>query len=81
MRFKVTLKPNAKQEKVEAISATELRVHVKAPPVEGRANAALCELLAEHFGVRKAEVELVGGYTGRHKWVEVRGVTLPPVKR
>jgi len=44
-----------------------LRVKVAAPPVEGKANAALREVLAKHFGVAKSQVVLAKGSTSRVK--------------
>ena len=40
---------------------------MKAPPVDGKANAAVIELIAAHFGVRKAQVTLKSGASGRLK--------------
>jgi uncharacterized protein (TIGR00251 family) len=45
--------------------------HVKAPPVDGKANAALVALLAEHFGLRKAQVNIRSGSGGRLKLVQL----------
>ena len=45
---------------------------VTEPPEDGRANAALIELLAEHFDVPKRALRIVRGHTGRQKVVEVR---------
>ena len=50
-----------------------LRVAVKAPPEDGKANAAVAALLAETFDVAKAAVSVVAGATDRRKLVEIRG--------
>ena len=44
-----------------------LRVKVAAPPVEGKANVALREVLAKHFGLAKSQVVLAKGSTSRVK--------------
>lgn len=44
---------------------------LKAPPVDGRANAELTALVAEHFGCRKAAVSIKSGASGRIKLVRV----------
>ena len=44
-----------------------MRVKVAAPPVEGKANAALREVLAKQFGVAKSQVVLAKGSTSRVK--------------
>ena len=53
-----------------------LKVAVQAPAVEGRANTALIEFLADKFGVPKSYVELVSGELSRSKLFLVRGVSL-----
>jgi uncharacterized protein len=44
---------------------------VKAPPVDGKANAAVIALIAAHFGVRKAQVSIKSGAAGRLKLVQI----------
>lgn len=66
--------PNAKQNKIVA-EANRLKVYLTAPPVEGKANKALVEFLAEHFGVKKKQVRIVRGERGRDKVVEVNRKT------
>jgi len=53
-----------------------LKIAVQAPAVEGRANSALVEFLADKFGVAKSHVELVSGELSRSKVFLVRGVRL-----
>lgn len=50
-----------------------LKARVAAPPAEGAANAALCELIAKHLGVPKSAVAIERGTASRHKMVRVRG--------
>jgi len=49
-------------------------VRVTAPPVDGKANAALCRLIAERVGVPRRAVEVVRGQSARDKVVRVDGV-------
>jgi hypothetical protein len=53
-----------------------VKIAVQAPAVEGRANSALIEFLAEKFGVPRSYVELVSGESSRSKVLLIRGVTL-----
>ena len=53
-----------------------LKIAVQAPAVEGRANSALIEFLADKFGVAKSYVELVSGELSRSKVFLLRGVAL-----
>jgi uncharacterized protein (TIGR00251 family) len=50
-----------------------LKVAVSAPPDRGRANDAVCALLADEFAVAKGAVHVVAGETDRHKKVRVLG--------
>jgi len=52
-----------------------LRVAVGAPPVDGKANAAVIEALAEALGIKRRDVTLVRGETGRQKTVRLAGLT------
>lgn len=54
-----------------------LRVRLQAPPVDGRANEALIEFLAEVLGVPKSSVVIERGLTGRDKRVRIRGPASP----
>jgi len=50
-----------------------LKVAVSAPPDRGQANEAVCELLADAFGLAKSAVSVIAGATDRHKKVRVAG--------
>ncbi len=52
-----------------------LKIQVAAPPVEGEANRAVVAFLAEVLGVRRSDVAIVRGESGRRKTVRVGGVT------
>jgi uncharacterized protein YggU (UPF0235/DUF167 family) len=49
-------------------------IRVTAPPVDGRANDALCRLIAKAAGVAPSNVSVVHGHTARDKRVRVEGV-------
>jgi len=49
-------------------------IRVTAPPVDGKANAALCAFVADRAGVPPSRVEVVRGMTSRDKVVRVEGV-------
>ncbi len=71
MRLSVTVTPNARATRVEQVDASRLRVAVTAPPRDGRANEAVREVLAVHFGVPRSQVRIIRGAAGRHKIVEI----------
>lgn len=72
MRINVKVIANAKKDAVEDAGG-ELRVHLRAPAVEGKANRALTELLARHYNVKKKDIRIVRGEKSRLKVVEVGG--------
>ena len=57
-------------------AAAQLKIAVQSPPIEGRANSALIEFLADKLGVPKSYVELVSGELSRSKVFLIRGVSL-----
>ncbi|TAG76774.1 MAG: DUF167 domain-containing protein [Burkholderiales bacterium] len=74
-RIQVKVKPSAKHSKLElqtdASGESIWVAHVKAPPIDGRANEALIGLLASHFSVRKQSVRVVTGQSARLKRIEI----------
>lgn len=67
--------PNAPRSEVVGWLGDALKVKVHAPPIEGRANDALCALLAEHVRVPRRAVEVLRGDTSRQKIVRILGLT------
>ncbi len=57
------------------------KLAVAAPPVDGAANEAVIELLAELFGLRRGQVHLVGGASSRGKRFEIDGMTSEQLSR
>jgi uncharacterized protein len=70
----VRLQPRAKRAGVAGERDGRILVRVTAPPVDGKANAALCELIADRVGVPPSRVKIVRGHTARDKVVRVHGV-------
>lgn len=71
----VRAQPGAKKNAVLGMQAGALKVSVTAPPEDGRANEALVEVLKDHFGVKRSQIELISGRTNRNKVFLIRGVT------
>ena len=72
MRISVKVKTNAKKELVERLSDNEFVVSVKEPPIDGRANWAVCRAVAEHFDVSASRVTIISGQTAKNKLVEIK---------
>ena len=63
--------PGARRTEAAGSHGDALRVRLAAPPVDGKANAALIAWAARAFGVGKGQVDLVYGTSGRHKLLAV----------
>ena len=74
VRIAVRACPRAAKNAVQGVMGDLLKVRLCAPPVDGAANAALTEFLADALGVSKGKVRLVAGATSREKRVDVLGV-------
>ena len=77
----VRAQPGARRSGVQGEQAGALKVAVTAPPQDGRANEALVEALREALDVRRSQVELLAGATGRDKRFLIRGLTRAELER
>lgn len=74
MKINIKVHARSKRESVTENPDGSYKVEVKAPPVDGAANEAICELLAKHFGAHKRDVSVVTGATNNKKVVEIQGL-------
>ena len=72
--------PSAPRDEIAGWLGDALKVKIHAPALEGRANDALLEFLADKLGVHRRDVTLVRGDKSRHKVVRIAGLTLAEVK-
>lgn len=72
MRVSVIVHPNSKKTRVEKDLIGMLHVYVNAPPLEGKANKAVVEALADFFKNKKNEILLVSGAKSKNKIFEVK---------
>ncbi len=73
--FPVRVQPRASKDEIAGVMNGALKVRLRAPALEDRANESLCEYLAELLKTPKAAVRILSGHHSRSKRVEVRGVT------
>jgi len=76
----VRVTPRSSEDELLGWQDNVLRVKLRAPPVEGRANEALCRYLALLLGVAASKVEVVSGASARTKRLRVHGMTLAEVR-
>ena len=74
-RVRVHVVPRASRTEVCGLQGDALKVRLRAPPVDGRANAALCEFVAEAAGLPRRAVSVVSGETSRAKVLFVPGLS------
>ena len=80
-KIPVRVRAGARREEVAGVLDGQLLVRVTAPAHEGRANRALCRLLAERLDVAPSRVTIVRGRRSREKLVEVEGIDQATVDR
>jgi uncharacterized protein (TIGR00251 family) len=73
----VRVQPRASRSGFAGLHGERLRIRLQAPPVDGRANAALIEFVAGEFGLPRARVVIEHGLAGRDKRLRLHGA--PPV--
>jgi uncharacterized protein (TIGR00251 family) len=70
--IQVKIKPNARVSSLEPPSSGgQWLAQVKAPPVDGKANAELIELAAQHFECRKSQISIKSGASSRLKLLQI----------
>jgi uncharacterized protein len=72
--LRVRLQPRARRDEIAGERAGAVLIRVTAPPVDGKANDALCRLVAKAARVAPSRVRVIRGHTARDKVLEVEGV-------
>lgn len=70
-RIWVRVKPNSKRESIELMIDGTFKLNVTAEAIDGKANEAVCKLLAEKLYLKKSDIRIVSGKTTRIKQIEV----------
>ncbi|HQR29424.1 MAG TPA: DUF167 domain-containing protein [Anaeromyxobacteraceae bacterium] len=78
--LEVLVQPRASRTRVVGEHDGRLKIQLAAPPVDGEANAALVDFLARSLGVRRSDVAIERGETGRRKTVRVAGAAPAAVR-
>lgn len=74
-RIAVKAVPGSRKDQIVGRLGDRLKIKVAAPPEAGRANDALCRLLAQELRVKPAHVQVIAGHTSPEKVVRVVGLT------
>ena len=79
--FVVKVHPRARKNAITGIVGDALKLSLTAPPIEGRANQALVEFLAELLKVPRSSVKIAAGQNSRRKVVSLAGLSADEVSR
>jgi hypothetical protein len=72
--FSVKVHPRARKNAITGIVGDALKLALTAPPVEGKANAAVIEFFADLFDIPRSSVTIASGETSRNKVVRISGI-------
>ena len=70
----VHVQPGAKNTELVGLHGERLKVRLKAPPVDGKANKELVKWVAAYFGVGKSRITLIRGLSSRQKTLQIEGL-------
>ncbi|MEO1377213.1 MAG: DUF167 domain-containing protein [Cyanobacteria bacterium J06635_10] len=71
MQKKIKVKANSKQQKIVSEDDGSLTIHLKSPPVDGKANEELIKVLSKKFDVPKSYIRIKSGASSRQKLIEI----------
>jgi len=80
-RLEIKAVPNASRSEIVGLLDGVLKVRIQAPPIEGRANLALCSFLSEVLGLHKRSVRLLKGDSSCRKIIEIEGMSFNTVMK
>ena len=78
--IRIRVQPRASKNRIAGIMGDAYKVAVTSPPVDGAANSACVEFLAELLKIPKSRVEIISGHTGRTKLLKIYGMNSRDIK-
>lgn len=79
--FRVRVQPRASRDTIRFGPEERVRITLTAPPVDGKANDALCRFVAKTLGIRTGNVTVAGGARGRDKVLRLEEVSEAEIRR
>lgn len=79
--LRVKVIPNAKCETIAGIIGNRLKIKVNSPPESGKANTAVCKLIANVIGIKPSNISIVSGMTKSEKSIKIYGVELEIIEK
>jgi len=78
--FAVRLHPRAKKNEITGTLGDALKISLTAPPLEGRANHACIEFLADVLKLPRSSITIAAGQTSRNKLIRISGLSAADVE-
>ena len=72
--------PGASRSQISGVLGDRLKVRIAAPPEGGKANTAICELLAAELGIKPRQITIESGQSGAEKTVRIAGMSLDDLR-
>ena len=74
VRLHLFIQPKASKNEVIGEHNGELKIKIKSPPVDGKANECVVEFMSQLFSCPKRDISIIRGEISRHKTVEILGI-------
>lgn len=74
--IEVLIQPRSSRDEIVGMHEGRLKIKVSAPPVGGKANERLTEVLAKALGVPKSSVEIIRGMSSKLKTLKIHGIDM-----
>jgi uncharacterized protein (TIGR00251 family) len=74
--IKIKVEPRSSKSGIAGPYGDALKVNLNSPPVEGKANKELIDVLAEELGIAKKDIEIISGQSSKNKIVRLHGLTV-----
>ena len=81
VRISVKAVPGASRDQIVGLLGGRLKIKVAAAPEAGKANAAICAVVAAALGIKARQVQVVAGHGSAEKVLEVLGMEAAEVSR
>lgn len=72
--LKIKVEPRSSRSEIVGQYGDAIKVKLTSPPVDGKANSELIEVLAKEYGISKKDVEIISGFNSKNKLVRLKGV-------
>lgn len=72
--LKIKVEPRSSRSGIVGQLGDAIKVKLNSPPVDGKANIELIELLAKEYGISKKNVEIISGFNSKNKLVRLKGI-------